>query len=466
MNNSVLIRVFNSLSNKEVRDLAHFVRSPYFNRREKVVKLYEYLVETKDLSIEGFEKKRAWKYIFPHQEYEDSEMRYTMSFLLKVMRQFLIQQELESDLPQSQVLLCQSFHKHGLSQLMEKEINHSLKLQQKENHRHAFFHLNNYRLEMIMGNYISQQKRTGDVTLQQQFDELTHFYIAEILRQSCNILNHQTVAKRDYDLRLQQEVIQHVEQHDYTHIPAIAIYYHSYKALSDLGNESHFAKLKTLLQEHWASFPTIESHGLYVLAINYCIKKLNQGDRKYIREGFELYKSGLENDVFLDNDILSSFTYTNVTRLGLALKEFTWVEQFLSDYKLKLHPRQKENIYLYNRAFFYFQKPDYDNAMSLLQQVNVDDVFLNLDARRMLLRIYYERQEFSALSSLLESFKIYISRQKKIGYHRDNYLNLIRFMKKMLNRNLSSSRVRKGLIEEIEKTPSIAEKEWLLEQLK
>lgn len=465
MDKSILVRVFNSLNKKEIRDFGLFVRSPYFNRREKVVQLYDYLVESIDLPEGILKKERVWKHLFPNKEYDDREMRYTMSFLLKVIRQYLMHSELEQDKSKAQILLCQSLQNHGLGKLMDKEINLSLQHQDKQPLRHAFYYLDNYQLIMEQGKYITQQRRTGDLPLQKLFNELTYFYIAEVLRQSCNVLNHQTVSTQDYVLRFQEEVIRHVEKHDYSHVPAISIYYHSYKALSDMDNESDFAQLKNLIEQHWASFPSTESHGLYVLAINYCIRRLNKGDRKYIREGFELYKSGFQNNLLLENGILSTFTYTNASRLGLALDEFDWVERFLHTYKPTLSTDKQESIYLYNLAFLNYQKKDYDKAMECLQQVSFDDVFYSLDSRRIMLRIYYEQQEVSALLSLLDSFTIYISRHKQIGYHRENYTNLIRFVKKMLNSNLSSSKVREKIIEDINATPSIADKQWLLEQL-
>jgi len=103
--------------------------------------------------------------------------------------------------------------------------------------------------------------------------------------------------------------------------------------------------------------------------------------------------------------------------------------------------------------------------MVLLQKVDFDDVLNNLDARRMLLRIYYELGEFEALHSLLDSFKTYISRQKDVGYHKDNYLNLIRFVKKMIRYDLSDPKTRSALVDEIKNTPAFTEQSWLLKQL-
>lgn len=467
MNNSALLQVFNSFSSKEKRDFGLFVKSPYINRRDEVSRLYDFIVENIDISEASLRKEKAWKYLFPNQNYNDKEMRYVMSFLLKALRQFLTYQEINNDTVQSQVLLCRSLRQRRLSKLFEVEIKKTMDWQERQPYRNTLYHYNNYKIQFERYEYISQNRRSGDMPLQLLSDELTYFYIADILRQSCTILTHQSVSSRNYDLKFLNDVLIHVEENDYSFVPAVQIYYHSYKALSDSENEDHFHEFKKLLYKHWHLFPPVECQDLYILATNYCIKRLNKdkGDSKYLREGFDLYKSGLENDVFLENGYLADFNYKNISRLGLYLGEYDWVENFLNHYKKMLYPDTRENTYLYNLAFFYFQKPDYDNAMRLLQKVDFDDVLNNLDARRMLLRIYYELGEYEPLDSLLDSFKTYISRQKDIGYHKDNYLNLIRFVKKMIRHDLSNSTIRSALIDEIKNTPAFSEQNWLLEQL-
>jgi hypothetical protein len=465
MKNTKLIDVFFSFSNKEIKEFNQFVHSPYFNRREEVIRLFDYLVEHKDLPEETLSKARAWKYVFPNSDYEDSQMRYTMSFLLKTMKDFLVQKELSKDESYTQVLFCRALRQRGVDNLFEKEMSTTIDKQERQAYRNAQFHYNNYLLQIERETYLSQKVRTSDPELQKSVDELTHFYISDMLRQSCGALSLQSLVQRDYTLNFLNEVLEHVELRDYSDMPAIGIYFHGYKALSDLNDEKHFNQLKILIEKHWAKFPTEESRSIYVLAINCGIKRLNKGNRKYIRECFELYKSGLENKVLLENGMLSKYTYTNASRSALALKEFSWVESFLKEYKPYLPSSERENTYNFNLAFYYFQKPDYESAMELLQKVDFKDVLNNLDSRRMLLRIYYELGYYDALDSLLDSFKVYLSRQKNIGYHKENYANLIQFVKKILRTNLNDKTKKLKLVNEIEATPAVAEKAWLLEQL-
>jgi hypothetical protein len=102
----------------------------------------------------------------------------------------------------------------------------------------------------------------------------------------------------------------------------------------------------------------------------------------------------------------------------------------------------------------------------LLQEVSLKEVLFNLDARRVLMRIYYELGEFSALDSLLESFTVYLHRQKNLGYHKNNYQNLIKFVKKLLHSDLKNAVLKAELTLDIENTVELTERDWLLAQLK
>jgi len=84
----------------------------------------------------------------------------------------------------------------------------------------------------------------------------------------------------------------------------------------------------------------------------------------------------------------------------------------------------------------------------------------------MLLKIYFELDETDALYSFFDSFKNYIYRHKEVGYGKDNYLNLIKYAKKLLNTNPRDKKAIAKLTEEITQTQAIAEKAWLLERVK
>ena len=102
--------------------------------------------------------------------------------------------------------------------------------------------------------------------------------------------------------------------------------------------------------------------------------------------------------------------------------------------------------------------------MSLLVTVDSADLLLTIDAKVMLLKMYYELQELDALDALLASFKTFLYRKKVMGYHRDNYLKVIELTRKLLYLNRNDRQAVQVLREEVEKN-KLTEKEWLLSQL-
>ena len=104
--------------------------------------------------------------------------------------------------------------------------------------------------------------------------------------------------------------------------------------------------------------------------------------------------------------------------------------------------------------------------MDLLQKVEFSDVHWNMNSRRMLLKIYFEKGELESLESLLVSFKNFIYRHKELGgYYRDNNLNLLKFVSRLLSLGQFEKDARAALKKEIEATKGVADKDWLLEQI-
>ncbi|HNM27803.1 MAG TPA: hypothetical protein PKL15_20320, partial [Saprospiraceae bacterium] len=163
---------------------------------------------------------------------------------------------------------------------------------------------------------------------------------------------------------------------------------------------------------------------------------------------------------------LSRFTYKNAVTAGLNLREFVWVRAFIEDYRQHLPQKERHSAYCYNLAVWYFWQSDYDQTMTLLREREFGDPLTNLDARAILLRIYFERGFTEALESHLDSFQVYLSRSKNIGYQRDNYSNLLRIVRKMTRLDSRDDKARSALLAEVEQTQAIAEKRWLIEQLR
>jgi len=88
---------------------------------------------------------------------------------------------------------------------------------------------------------------------------------------------------------------------------------------------------------------------------------------------------------------------------------------------------------------------------------------LALAAKTIQLKIYYETDEYDLLESHLQAITAFIRRKKVMGYHRENYLNLVHFVRKRLELPPLDKQAKQIFREAVEQAKPLAEKEWLLE---
>jgi hypothetical protein len=469
MNGSKLLKLFKSLDRHDIQRIGKFVHSPYFNHREDVRRLFDYLEKHSDMPLSYLRKEKAFPVVFPNEKaFDVQKMLYAMSFLLQNIRQYLLLDGFEHDPLQGQIYLLQAFRQRGMNDFFEKTLKDAHEQAEKQPFRHADFHYAQYRLLVEEYEFQYRRKRSSDLKLQESSDELMYFYLADMLRQACAAAAlHVVNEKEAYETPLLEAALKIIEEKNLTKLPAIGAYYHAYHALTSEDTEgAAFRSLKAILVNHWQAFPIAELRDLHVVTINYCIRRINRGLKEYEDESLALYKFGLENGILLENNTISDYTYRNILNASLKVGDYAWARQFLDDYKDCLPDSQRSNMYNYGMASLYFRQMDYSKAMTLLQKTSLKEVLFNLDARRMLMRIYYDFDEKLALSSLIDSTKIFIQRQKNMGYGREHYWNLTCFLQKMIKTDLKNAKNRTILRGEVEAENAVAEKEWLLEKLK
>lgn len=463
---ALIIRVFRRLNPSDLRQIGELARCPLFNRREEVTRLCDYLAENAGrASRAALHPERLFAAACPGAPFDERRLRYLQSYLLDLARQYLLLQEGRREPAGQAPLLLRALRRRGIDDLFEKTWLAQLSENERSARRDANYYFLRYQLYQEQLEQTAQRERSTRLNLQPLPDELTVYYVSEMLRHACLASMHEAVAGQVYHLGLLEGILKTVEQGEMLRIPAIAVYYHAYQMLRLPGESEPLERLRSCLDEHSRRFSNDEQRGLYLLAINGCIRRMNAGQHAYIGQALDLYRAALEKELLTENGIFSGFNYKNIIRLAVARDEHAWAVQFLEQYRPALHPRERDNLYRYNRAYLYFQQQDYAQAMPLLQQVELEDPLNNLDARRMLLRSYYELGEWTALDSLLQSFSAYLRRQKNLGYHRQTNEKLLYFTKKLMELRHRDSKGRAQLRSELEQTPDVAERAWLLAQM-
>ena len=471
MKKSSLFILFQALTQKEKKDFGLFLLSPYHNKQSELCNLLEYLNKIYQGKASS-DKEKCWNFIFQqkakiksNKKFSDQKFRHLLSDTKKLLEKFLILEENELHPVQNQISLLSMLRKKGLEKALMKEIKNGKNLLLKKNERSALHQLKAYQINHEEYQYIHLNRRQGKMPLKEQIGHLTHYYIIESLRHACILHTYLKINPGSESIFLLKEICKAVESNQFDKNFAIKLYYNLYQSIIQPEESKYFEKAKHVLIQHGDQFNADELRDIYILAINYCIRKINKGQEKYKAEALTLYKYGLQEGSLLIDGVLSDFTYKNIAVLGISLEEFDWVNQILVNYKPFLDARTRENTFSYTMALVHYKRKEYDGAMDYLRNVTYSDTLNNLNARRMMMRIYYETGAMNALDSAIDSFQAYIRRQKDIGQYRESYQRLLKYMRKLANVNINDSAKLSVLSEDIQNSEAFPEKEWMVESI-
>lgn len=466
MQKSKLILGLKSLNRGEFRRFREFVHSPYHNKNRHVQRLMNFLADHyPQFKLEHLTRERLFCKLYPEKADQPNELkvRHLMSMLFKLWETFLVL-EAQGSAPvlDQKVALLKELRRRNLSLHFTSALKEAEKLEGKAHHDIEFHYLK-YLLEVEKDEFLKQEKGRS-MNLQVVSSSLDNYYLANKLRQSCVIVNHQNMFQEQFEIKMLDGVLDHLNLHT-SSTPLIRLYQSALLSLREPNVEDHFFELKKGLVET-ERIPPHEGREIHTLARNYCIKRLNEGNRAYLKELFELYQLAIEQELLSDlQGHFPSSAFKNIVTIGLRLGEQEWVREFISVYADQLDERIRESYRSFNLAKYHFDTGEFRKVASLLHSLRYEDPFIQLDSRILLLKCYFELEEIDLLEALLASFSMYISRHKILGYHRENYQNIVGFTRKLLSLGPDDKAERRRLLDQITETAVLTEKDWLLAKL-
>ena len=439
------------------------MHSPFFQQNAKVILLSDFLVD-KIKKQQSLTKEETFQFLFPDTAYDDQKMRLLISYAFRATEQFLAVDTWLKETDGVQLQLVNGYKEISDANRFEQILHKVNKKRQQQPIQNADYLWTSFEIQKQQYDFLSKKQPTGDVQLQPMSEQLDQAYAAHRLKTACLQITHEQIYQTKHDLGLLLPVLALVETKRWLEIPAIGVYYYCYSMLQSPEEVTHFYAFKKELLTKDQFFPAAEIRDLYLLAVNYCVKKINEGLLHFYQEALDLYQRGLAKKWLLENNQLSRFTYHNVVKAGLKTANFDWTAQFIMDYKNNLARGYRESSFAYNQALLAYHKGDKGAAMQLLQRGNRKDVLLSISAKILLIKIYFEEALWDLLAAHLKAMENYVRRKSIIGYHKKNCLNVIKYTNKLMLFDTLNKREKGQLVEAIRLETHLPERDWFLEQ--
>ncbi len=408
--------------------------------------------------------KDLYKAVYKGRPYNDKQLRNALYELNKHIERIIALRYFQEDTGINNYILMKHCSQYNLT----KEYNGYLqRLKQQTDLPESSNLLFTYLTQKVHLEYLEEKKRQFiQEELIKKDQLLDAYYLKEKLWNLFEIDVYKNIYQFEYTPNL-SENIQGIDILNFRYAKnSLQFLKRLLLMMEEFENDEHYFQALGLLEETYRNIPAKDLRLYYIAVINYAIKKFNTGNKAFLKELFKIYTLQIRHEVLLnEKNSLEPYAYKNIITIALQNKEFTWAKKFIEEYAAYLPKEEKENAYQFNLANYYYFTGSYKQCLRLLQTVQFTDVYYNLDARSILLKIYFEEKEWNLLYDHCFAFKAFVLRQKGISeQHKKGYLNLIKWTNKLSNALFDNKKI-KQIAENITEQKRISELKWLMEQL-
>jgi len=469
-----ILKVYSALATLDVyalNKLKKYIQSPYFNSDQRLVELYEfYHNDLKSNGAAGLTEQQL-AVVFKDR-YDTKLLRRLNSDLTKHLVAFLAQEELQQD-----KLLLNNLKFAGVGKTKNDNLINS---QRRSNLRDleifpdvsseyyyaSYFH---EKIEATLKTDVDRKKSKSKVDKEINIDSISYhldqFYIIEKLKLYISLLSW----KRSYKVEKEISHIDEIKQilsNLQGKNEVITAYLTIVKTLEEPEKETYFKILRSIVKKNKEKFSDDDFRYIYEALLSYSITAVNKGIDGYIATTLDIYKEALTTEALLYENEMSASTFNNVIAMACRSEDYNWALRFIEDYQNLLPQNTRQNTVSFSMARIQFYTKNFHEVISILSTIEYETVIYNLNSKTMLLFSYYEIGEMDALDSLINSFKVYLNRERSISATRKKrYNQLLSFVKKISTVNPRDKKRIAKIKSQLLDTSGVLNKSWLLEKI-
>ncbi len=475
MNNN-LINLLSKFSKDEWESLGDFISSPYFVKGRDYSALYSILRNHFLKNKSGMDLDSVILNSAVGKSMSPVVLKSRLAEFNKLAEKFLVQKNLEQLPVTSYAMLFEELIKRDLYGNFRTNYNivknkikpvdasefipYSRILQSL-----GFYHRNNNDIKAAFDKFDEHV----DCIVAYALDRLIYFATEYHFSDVFDIKYNADVFLKMFNSMDLPKVIEKIESSGSEYYTSVRLRYYIYNSFMNLEKPSLIDKAEKYFEKIKDNVSIDLKIDYFQKMQSYLVFHINKGDFTYLRKLFTLLNERLEDKDTINFSLADypATEFRDFVVIGLKVKEYNWVEDFINKYSNDLHPSLRDEEKSIALVKLYTEKKEYIKALNVLnRQKNTKNHFHNIDIYKYKLMIYYDMKYFDELELTADSMNHYILKEGLIEIHkkraRDFILNISRLVK------ISKSPDRQGLVEFIDSLNSnkdyISEKKWLLEK--
>ena len=475
MQNSKLIDFFKQMDKREFYDFGKFIRCDYFNQRQFVIALYDYIKSIyPNLTSPKLDKEKVFKKLYPSaSKFVPRKVNDVMFHLTQLLEEYLLLQEVKKPSRQRQILMANALEAKTMDKYFYKHLNsweETIEARSiKEPEDYYNLKLINYRRFF----YINTDRRNLEETsFEKMLLHFDNYFVAENMRNAFFTATRNQLLNKPIKTEFYETVVNHLQQK-----PRLNPIFEIYQKMVDLlkvPNHQAFIMVKDLILTNIDLLTSQqEKHEWVTFLNNYINVQISKGHFEYVKLSLNIGKVFIAKGLYHEKGVLNPFYFLNMATLASEFKEEArWLGEFIKQYEKDLPPQNRDNILILAKALLQYCQGKYKEVILNFQNVELEHFGLNLLVRSTKIRCFYELELMrgnyeEVLLSNCEAHLKYVRRQESIPNRiKTSNINFINLVKQLLQLQgqYTNDVLRTNLAEKIKTTQTIC-RGWLLKKV-
>lgn len=446
-----------TFSPSEIKKFSDFVHSPFFNKNKNVRRLSDVIIKFyPGFKSDLLNEEKIFKEVFADEKFDYFKIKNLSSDLYSLGLNFLkLTPNPSTEFTPDYNLIVQLrrrklFNLHGK---LVKSLEKAFSGKQVKDDAFLYDHYLVSKESQFVDLFEKPSSISGIVNEFESFFE----YLINNLLLYYNLLIH--ISKENnikLDIKMMKEVADYLEQGPVSGHPVTLSY--QYLILLKIKNkEEYYFKLKEHYFKNFEHMTEYYAYTVHMYMFGYCADQYNfAGDRRFIREGYELYKHSYLHNRVTSGELLYP-DFVNYIKIFVRAGDISLARKFIADYSPQLPAEQLDNCLNYSNAYISHYEGDYGKALKLISMVSFPLAILKVQARIMQVQLNFQLGYYEETRSLIDSFKKTFIKEAVISEDfKESILSFLKLTVNLINLNQETDKKKrfteaKRLLEIVEK---------------
>jgi len=399
-----LYEVLVLLGQKQLNDLKHFVNlsGNDLTERQKLtlLEMADLLSNRKKID----EKKVAQKFYGSDMQYWPKAKTHIINTVMRYLKFHVVQSE--EFLPDYGLLKYFETHKCNKNfAALYKKINDKIKKGRAGQDNYYCKPEFDGLATLLLGDYKLKQTKAARneksvLALEEIVNDFTEYYVVTQIRLLVELINRNLTVRKKI-------VWENIYEFDYlldypTNNIKILVNQYILKLLiaDEAAEENLYNETRKFIIKNSDKIDKVSFLEFFKLLNNYCFKKINNGNHKYVKMGWLNYQYLIDENMLVEETGLNPYSFLNMVLFGLKLRKLKPVTQLLRDSKIIIdnsNPALKKAVdkialvtSLYHQAK---TKKQIQKCLRKIRAFKYDDLMLSIQLNKLIVKIYFDLKQ-------------------------------------------------------------------------